>query len=67
MNWRFGLAVGVAIGLGVAASREVETALEPSLGHWGAFPVSIIAAVLVGGLVALLLSWLLGRGGGGRG
>ncbi len=65
-NWRFGLVVGLSTGLGIATSREVEKAFEPSLGHWGALPVSILAAVLVGGLVALLVSWLLGRGGGGR-
>jgi hypothetical protein len=61
MNWRFGLAVGLAIGVGMATSRGVETALEPNLGHLGALLMSFVAAVLVGGLVALLASWLLGR------
>jgi hypothetical protein len=62
-NWRYGLAVGLSIGLGIGTAREAENALEPSLGHWGAVLVGILAAVLVAGLVSVLVSWLLGRGG----
>ncbi len=64
-NWRFGLVMGLCTGSTLAVLRSVDKALEPSLGYWGAFPVGILAAVLVGGLVGLLARWLLGRGGAG--
>ena len=64
-DWRFPLTVGLAVGIGGAASRGVEKNLEPSLGYWGAFAVSIVAAGLIGGLVALVVYWLIKPGGSG--
>jgi hypothetical protein len=63
-SWRFGLIVGLSIGLALAVSRAVEKGLEPSLGHSGALLVSVVAAVLVGGLVAFVATWLSRRKGG---
>ena len=56
--------IGVAIGLAVPTSQGVTHALEPALGHWGAFLVSAAAAAAVGVLGALAGTWLLRRGGG---
>ena len=61
-DWRFSLINGLAIGLGFAVARDVATAWAPSLGTRGAFAVSLVAAGVVGGLVTLVLSWLLNRG-----
>jgi hypothetical protein len=66
MNWRFGLVVGVSVGFALPTSQGVQQALEPGLGHFGAVLVGIVAAAVVGGLVALLLAWLLPRGESGR-
>lgn len=65
-NWRFGIIIGLSIGVGIATSREVEKALEPSMGHWGALLIGIVAAGLISGLVALIVVLLMGRGKGGR-
>jgi hypothetical protein len=69
-NWRFALAMGSSIGLALAASREAESALEPSLGRWGAVLLSWVVAGVVGALVWVLvwvvIHWLLRRGGTGR-
>jgi hypothetical protein len=42
----------------------VEKNLEPGLGYWGAFAVSMVAAGLIGGLAALVVYWLIKPGGG---
>lgn len=64
-DWRFALIIGVSIGVGIALSRGVTQALEPGLGHWGAFLLGVVAAGVGGGLAALLALWLLKRGGRG--
>jgi hypothetical protein len=58
-DWRFALSIGLAIGLGLAVARNVKEALVPSLGDWGAFTVSLLAAGATGGLVALAVHWLI--------
>jgi hypothetical protein len=60
------LIIGLSIGVALPISRGVAQALEPSLGHWGAFLVSVVAAGAGGALAALLAHWLLPRGGNGR-
>jgi hypothetical protein len=67
IDWRFALTIGLSIGAALPTSRGVERALEPTLGYWGAFLVSIGAAAVVAGLVAVAVPWLLRRAGGGRG
>lgn len=64
-DWRFPLTVGLSIGLAVAISQEVKKALEPDLGYWGALALSIVAAGIVGALVALVVGWLIKPGGKG--
>jgi hypothetical protein len=61
-NWRFALIIGVSVGVALPMSRGVTQALEPSLGHWGAFLLSVLAAGVGGALAALLALWLLRRG-----
>jgi hypothetical protein len=65
MNWRFALALGLTIGLSLAASREAESDLEPSLGRWGAALVSWVVAVVVAGLVWAVVHLLQTRGRSG--
>jgi hypothetical protein len=65
-HWRFALTIGLSIGVALPLSRGVTQALEPSLGHWGAFLLSVVAAGAGGGLAALLAHCLLHRGGNGR-
>jgi hypothetical protein len=62
-DWRFALTIGISIGVALPLSRAVTQGLEPSLGHWGAFLLSVVAAGAGGGLAALLVHWLLRRGG----
>jgi hypothetical protein len=62
-DWRFPLAIGLTIGLALPIARDVEHALEPSLGYWGAFAVCTAVAGVVGGLVALAVYWLIKPGG----
>lgn len=63
VNWRFAVPIGMSIGPAIPTSQAVTHALEPSLGHWGAFLVSIVAATAVGVLGALVGVWLLRQGG----
>ena len=65
-DWRFALIIGVSIGIAMPLSRGVTQLLEPGLGHWGAFLLSVVAAGAGGGLAALLAHWLLHRGRDGR-
>jgi hypothetical protein len=58
-NWRFPLALGLAIGMAVPLARAVRMNLEVSLGSWGSLALSLAVAAAVGGLVALGLFWLL--------
>jgi hypothetical protein len=57
-NWRFPLAIGLAIGLALPVAQAVGTNLEPSLGYWAAFALRVTVAGAVGGLVAGGISWL---------
>jgi hypothetical protein len=54
-DWRFALTIGLSIGVALPTSRGVEKALEPTLGYWGAFLVSVAAAGAVAALVALVV------------
>ena len=42
----------------VPVARAVENSLEPSLGSWGSYGVSILTAAVVGGLAGLVLDRL---------
>jgi hypothetical protein len=65
-DWRFALTIGLSIGVALPLSRGLTQALEPSLGHVGAFLLGVLAAGAGGALAALLVHWLLHRGGNGR-
>jgi hypothetical protein len=65
-DWRFALAIGLSLFLALAASAEVKSALEPSLGGWGAALISWVVAAVVGALVWVVIHWLQRRGGSGR-
>jgi hypothetical protein len=54
----------LSIGLALPVARGVEQALELHLGDWPAFSLGILAAGVVGGLVALVVSWLAKPRGG---
>lgn len=60
---QFSVITGLSIGIGLAISRDVATALAPRLGPGGAFAAKVVAAGVVSGLVALVLSWLWKRVG----
>lgn len=49
------LTMGLGIGLGLAAARVVDRLLEPSLGELGAVAFGVLAAGIVGGLVAWVM------------
>ena len=61
LNWRFALCVGLPIGVAVPVSQGVTKWLEPDLGHWAAFAVSLVAAAAAGVLMALAVSRALSR------
>jgi hypothetical protein len=65
-DWRFPLAIGLVIGLGVPIARAVEKNLEPSLGYWGALPFSALVTGVIGVIVALVVYWLIKPGGSDR-
>jgi precorrin isomerase len=65
-DWRLAIIIGVPIGFAMPMSQAIQKALEPSMGYWGAVLVSVVAAAFTAGLVALVIAWLLWRGGGGR-
>jgi hypothetical protein len=62
-DWRFPLTIGLSIGLALPTAQAVQKNLESDLGYWGAFALSIAAAAVVGGLGALVLSWIIKPGG----
>jgi hypothetical protein len=62
--WRFPLTIGLTVGLALPVAQGVAEALAPGLGYWGASAVSVVAAGLVGGLVALAVLWLVKPRGG---
>jgi hypothetical protein len=66
-DWRSPLVIGLAVGLAVPFTRDLEKALDPMLGYTGALAVSLVAAAAVGGLVALVLSCLFKVGRRRRG
>jgi hypothetical protein len=53
------LALGVSIGLGMAAGRLVGDATREPLGYWGSVGVGTLAAAVVALLVALLVQLLV--------
>ncbi len=55
-DWRFPLATGAGIGVGIAAARAIETNFEPRLGTWGAFLAGLVAAATIAGLVSLVIA-----------
>ncbi len=61
-DWRFSFSVGLAIGVGIAASRAVGAALGPDLGFGWALILRAVVAAGVGGVLAPLVGWLLGTG-----
>jgi hypothetical protein len=54
-NWKLGLALGLAIGVGSLAVKALDVALVPSLGYWGACVVSTLAASVVAAVVSVLI------------
>ena len=63
-NWRFPLAMGASIGLGIATARSVEQNLVSSIGQWAAFCAALLAAALVAGLVNLVVVSFIKPGDG---
>jgi hypothetical protein len=51
VGWRQTAVVCLAVVIGLPVSRAVAVNLEPALGPWPAFLVSLVAAAAVGGLV----------------
>ena len=60
-GWRFHVPVGLGIGLGMAAARDVESKSQGSLGPVGAFVLALLVAGVVGALTAGVAAWLLRR------
>ena len=60
-NWRFPLTLGLAIGLAAPLAWNVAKALESSLPPWAAFALGILAAGAGGAVLALVVSWLVGK------
>ncbi len=54
-DWRFVLSIAAGVGLALPVASIVERALQPALGSWGAFLLSVLAAALTGGLVGLVV------------
>jgi hypothetical protein len=63
-KWRFPLAMGASIGVGMATARAVESNFESSLGHWGAFLLGLIAAGATAALVSFVIFAILKRTAG---
>lgn len=58
-QWRFPIAMGVSIGVATPVSRGITAALEPHVGYWAALLLSVVAAGVVAGALALVLFWML--------
>jgi hypothetical protein len=63
-DWRFGLAMGLSIGIGVAVARTVAEALWPGLDHsWDTMllkrATGVLGTALVSGIVGPAALWLL--------
>ena len=64
--WRFPLAMGLAIGIGMSVARNVEQALGLGLGSWAKMAISAASAGLIAGTVALVVYWLFEPVGSGN-
>jgi hypothetical protein len=53
VGWRLTAVVCLAVVIGLPISRAVAVSLEPTLGPWPAFAVSLAVAAAVGGLVGV--------------
>ena len=53
VGWPQYAVIGLAVGFSLPISRAVAVNLEPALGPWLAFLVSLAAAAAVGGLVGV--------------
>jgi hypothetical protein len=58
-DWRFPFTIGLSIGFALPTARGVVQALEPTLGYGIASAVGAVAAGAVGGVVPLVVAWLL--------
>jgi hypothetical protein len=65
-NWRLPLALGLGIGTALPVSRSVLANLEPSLGYCPALAFGALAAGAIGGLVALVVFYLIKPSGNGN-
>ena len=57
-NWRLGAAIGLGIVAAMWSSKFAEKSLTPHLGEWGAFGVSLLAALVVAGVIGLVATVL---------
>jgi hypothetical protein len=58
-NWSLPVSMGLAIGAAIGVAHGVQTNFEPTLGSWGAFGVSLVAAAAIGAAVSLVVHWLM--------